>query len=288
MIDMHIHTQHSDGINSVKEILDLASKLNISTISITDHNTVSAYEEIIKNNLDKLYKGNLISGVELKCHLNKEIIELLIYDFDIDQMKMFIDKNYYNYEYINKSMSSEFEIILANQGLDYDKNIITSHDFNKYNGIMELYKSVIEIDSNKEKLGKDLYIDIPEFSRKCVCNKNNRFYIDLSKYYPSVEDIVSFVKSDGGKIFMPHVYLFNNGFKILKQLENNIAGVECYHPSYTFEQCNELLGYCKSNNLYVSAGSDYHGNSYDLGNTSKFYDDNNIKLFEAKNKINGK
>lgn len=288
MVDMHIHTVHSDGLNSVKEIFELANELNISTISITDHNTVSAYEEIIKNNLIEMYNGNLITGVELKCHINKEIIELLIYDFSIDKMKKFIDENCYNWEYINKSMTTEFENILIKEEIKYDKNLIDTHDFSKYNGIMELYKSVIEIDSNKEKLGKDLYKDVPEFSRRCVCDKNNRFYIDLSKYYPSVENIISFLKSNDGKVFMPHVYLFNNGFNILTQMKEQIEGVECYHPSYTFEQCNELINYCETNNLYISAGSDYHGDSYALGNTSKFYDNSNIRLFKFENEINRK
>jgi len=290
MVDMHIHTVYSDGIDSIQNIFELANKFSISTISITDHNTISAYEEIIKSDLIQLYNGDLMPGVELKCHLDKEIIELLVYDFSIDKMKIFIDEKYLKWEYINKSMSTEFENILINNDLDYDKNIMTTHDFNKYNGIMELYKSAIEIESNEKKLGNNFYTDITEFSRKCVCDKNSIFYIDLSKYYPSVKSICDFVKQNVGKIFMPHVYLFNNGFNILKQIKEQyiIDGVECYHPSYTSNQSEELLNYCRSNNLYISAGSDYHGDSYELGNSSKYYDDNNIKLFEFKNKMNRK
>jgi predicted metal-dependent phosphoesterase TrpH len=288
MLDMHIHTSYSDGMSSVRKILKSANDLNISTLSITDHNTILAYEEIIKNNLIKSYNGNLVSGVELKCHINKEIIELLVYDFNIYKMKKFIEDNYHKWEYINRSMSAEFESILIKLGILYDKNIMISHDFNKYDGIMELYKSVIEINSNKKILGDDLNENIPEFFRKCVCDSMNRFYVDLSKYYPSIEDIISFVKSNEGKIFMPHVYLFNNGYNILKQIKKSIDGVECYHPSYTMEQCNELLDYCSHNNLYISAGSDYHGINYELCNISKYYDDSKIKLFEFKYQLNRK
>jgi len=290
MVDMHIHTVHSDGTNSIQSIFELANKFNIATISITDHNTISAYEEIVKNNLMKLFNGDLIPGVELKCHINKNIIELLVYDFNIYKIKTFIDKNYSKWEYINKSMSTEFENILINKNISYDKNLMTSHDFNKYNGIMELYKSAIEIESNKNKLGNNFFNDITEFSRKCVCDEHNEFYIDLSKYYPSAELICDFVRQNGGKIFMPHVYLFNNGFNILKYMRENykIDGVECYHPSYTLNQCNELLDYCTNNKLYISAGSDYHGDSYNLGESNQYYDNNKIKLFEFKNKINRK
>ncbi|MDD2376020.1 MAG: PHP domain-containing protein [Clostridia bacterium] len=287
MVDMHIHTVHSDGIDSIQKVFEFANKLNISPISITDHNTISAYEEIIKTNVISLYNGDLIPGVELKCHINKEIIELLVYDFDIYKMKKFINQNYHEWEYINKNMSIQFENILINRNICYDKNIMLSYDFNKYNGIMELYKSVIQIESNEKKLCDDLYKDIPKFFRDCVCNENSKYYVDLRKYYPSVESITNFVKQNGGKIFIPHVYFFKHSFNILKQIHEKymLDGVECYHPSYTLEQCNELLNYCKNNNLYISAGSDYHGDTYGLGNSSDFYDDNNIKLFDFKNKM---
>ncbi len=290
MIDMHIHTLYSDGNDSVQEIFKMANKLNLSTISITDHNTIEAYEEIINKDLINCYKGNLVTGVELKCHINKEIIELLVYDFNIDKMKVFIQENCYKWEYINKSMTTEFEKLLIDLDISYDKNIMVKHNFTKYNGIMELYKSVIEIKDNEKKLGEDLYKDIPEFTRKSVCNKNSRFYIDLSKYYPSIEMIVNFLQYNEGKLFMPHVYLFNNGFNILKQLKNEyrLDGVECYYPSYTNQQCDELFKYCRDNNLYISAGSDYHSSNYEFGFTSKFYDDTNIKLFEFKNLIKRK
>jgi hypothetical protein len=290
MVDMHIHTLHSDGLDSVERILEMANSLKITTISITDHNTVSAYDKILQKDLMKLYDGDLVPGVELKCHINKEIIELLIYDFDIDKMKKFINKNYHEWEYINKNMSMEFEKILIKNDLKYDKSIIVSYDFNKYNGIMELYKSVIENSENHKKLGADLYKDIPEFSRKCVCDVNNRFYIDLSKYYPSAEDVINFIRLNDGMVFMPHVYLFNNGFNILKLIKEKykLDGIECYHPSYTLNQCDELINYCKDNNLLISAGSDYHGSSYGLGNTSEFYDNKNISHFVFKNCINRK
>ena len=290
MVDMHIHTIHSDGIDSTQQVFELANKLNISTISITDHNTVSAYEEIIENNMLNLYNGELISGVELKCYINKEIIELLLYDFDINKMKIFIKQNYSSWEYINKSMSIEFENILISKNISYDKNIMKLYDFNKYNGIMELYKSVIEIESNEKKLDNDLYKDIPKFFRECVCNEFSEYYVDLRKYYPSVESIVNFAKQNNIKIFIPHVFFFHDGFDILKQMKEKymLDGVECYHPSYTLKQCNELLNYCENNNLYISAGSDYHGNTYGLGQSSIFYDNYKIKLFEIGNRISRK
>ena len=45
MIDLHMHTIHSDGSYSVKEILEMCEKKKLEFISITDHNTATAYED---------------------------------------------------------------------------------------------------------------------------------------------------------------------------------------------------------------------------------------------------
>ena len=46
MKDLHLHTNHSDGRLSVSELLSKAEKAKLTTISITDHNTVGAYSEL--------------------------------------------------------------------------------------------------------------------------------------------------------------------------------------------------------------------------------------------------
>ncbi len=44
MIDLHIHTNHSDGTDSVKELLEKAENKKIEVISITDHNKIDTYK----------------------------------------------------------------------------------------------------------------------------------------------------------------------------------------------------------------------------------------------------
>lgn len=63
IIDTHVHTTCSDGRKSVAEVFELASKLGISLLSITDHDTICAYPEAFK---EADMKGVAITpGVEL-------------------------------------------------------------------------------------------------------------------------------------------------------------------------------------------------------------------------------
>jgi len=41
-VDMHVHSYLSDGTKSPFEILELAKNLNLSGLSITDHDTIEA------------------------------------------------------------------------------------------------------------------------------------------------------------------------------------------------------------------------------------------------------
>lgn len=43
MIDLHIHTSHSDGTDTVEELLKNAEKKHIEVISITDHDSIDTY-----------------------------------------------------------------------------------------------------------------------------------------------------------------------------------------------------------------------------------------------------
>ena len=52
MIDVHIHTKYSDGTDEVIELLKSAEIAGLEVISITDHNTAKAYEELEKRLLN--------------------------------------------------------------------------------------------------------------------------------------------------------------------------------------------------------------------------------------------
>ena len=96
MIDIHTHTTYSDGSSSVEEILKEANSANINIFSITDHNTIDAYDEVKK--LRYLFSGNIISGVEITTTYKGETIEVLGYGFDLDKMKKLLSENVLNFE----------------------------------------------------------------------------------------------------------------------------------------------------------------------------------------------
>ena len=79
-IDLHCHSNHSDGELSPLDLVELALKNKATMLSITDHDTVSAYED-----LPKLASLDVIPGVEFSSiwkNINVHVVGLGIDPFD--------------------------------------------------------------------------------------------------------------------------------------------------------------------------------------------------------------
>lgn len=81
-IDMHFHTNYSDGSTRLKTIERICKKKKIG-VSITDHNEIRGCMNASK------YKFKLIPGIETR---SKENIDLLFYFYDIKQLEEFYHK----------------------------------------------------------------------------------------------------------------------------------------------------------------------------------------------------
>ncbi len=81
-IDLHCHSNQSDGELSPSEVIELAQKNDVTMISITDHDTVSAYED-----LPKPVDLQVVPGVEFSSlwkNVNVHVVGLSIDPFNSD------------------------------------------------------------------------------------------------------------------------------------------------------------------------------------------------------------
>lgn len=95
MIDLHMHTKYSDGSDSLCELLTRVENKKLNTISITDHNTGLAYEEMEKIDLRKYYTGKIIPGIELNTKVLGVPIEILGYGIDYKKMNELVKQYIY-------------------------------------------------------------------------------------------------------------------------------------------------------------------------------------------------
>jgi len=184
-MDLHTHTTHSDGSCLPSDIIHMAKYNGVKVISITDHDTMDAYEEIDKEAIRE--EGiNLIYGVEMSTLYKGHRVHVLGYGIHPRLFKIFKSLYYKNY---------------------------AGHQ------------------------------------SKYISMKNAKKLIHLL----------------GGKVILAHPYKYSNfkGKELVESVikDNLVDGIECFHSYNSEEEINTLLKYAIDNDLYISAGSDYH-NAY--------------------------
>lgn len=257
MIDLHIHTTVSDGTDTAKEVLEKAEILKLDAISITDHDCIGAYEILKDPNIRNIFSGKIISGSEIKTTYKNQAIEVLAYNFDVEKAKsleIFNSGRGKNNQY--KYLES-FKEAGKKLGLKFNDDI----KIDTYAGLA-FYDELIKYKENFEIL-PELNEKRESFYRLTASNKNSPFFIDESKDTFDINKIIQDIHSIGGKVFLAHlfVYKLDDYKEFLESLVQNteIDGIECYYSTFSKEQIEYLLDFCKKNKMLVSGGTDYHG-----------------------------
>jgi predicted metal-dependent phosphoesterase TrpH len=266
VIDLHIHTNYSDGTSSVSDVLKIAQNKKLEYISITDHDNCNAYKELENPETRELFSGKIINGVELKCCIEDgRRIEILAYGFDMEKLNDWLIQFYKDktspqreikyFDQLYKTCISKKIKVRNRTDLDWKD---TSEAY------YILYDEIKKYPENKEKVPEDLWNDFNVFTRKYCGLKEYDFFIDKSKDYPSVAEVVDVIKECNGLSFVAHPFQYKNIENVPEFLEETIKkykvdGLECYYSKFTKEQTQYLLDLCKEKGLYTSGGSDYHG-----------------------------
>lgn len=176
-----------------------------------------------------IFRGKIITGVELNTKILGIPIEILGYGIDTDYMNANLNRLY-----ISNKERNKIEV-----------------------------ESITQNEKNKFLIDEESWNNGNIFYRKFMSNPDTLFFVNTDDIIPSFEDASNLVKEAGGLIFIPHIYEYrDNAEKILDYILDNykIDGIECFYTTFTKEQNENLLRICNERNLLISGGSDYHGN----------------------------
>ena len=260
MIDLHTHTNYSDGTWDLTKLLLEANKAGVEVLSITDHDTLKAYEELKNISHELLFKGKILPGVELSAVYNGIKFELLAYGFDLDKLNKWIIDTYKDGQL---DLNKEFEYMYNNCKKHNLQIESLSYDMSKGWPVDIIYESIKKFEENKSCFTKEEWEDIDVFYESCITKSDFPAYVDFSIHFPTADIVANMVKEAGGKVFIAHAYKYNleNTISFLDILRDNgiIDGVEVYHSSFSDAQIKTLETYCNKHKLFISDGSDCHG-----------------------------
>ncbi len=262
MIDLHMHTNCSDGSDSTLELLKKASLKGLDIISITDHDSCEAYIQL--ESLDNPFKGKIINGIEITTSFLGYRIEVLAYNFK-DYKKVhdkFSSIKNLNWDDIYTNCRLELLSRIKKLGLSYDDYFEKNLLIRQYE--TKLYKSLEDNNSNLKEVLKDEYCERASlFFRKCVSNPDSYFYLDYSTYNHDLNDLLDFMKKEGALVFLAHPfsYGFSDVDAFISRLydEMKLDGIEVYHSYVSKEEIEYLNEFAFKRNLLRCGGTDYHG-----------------------------
>lgn len=264
MIDLHTHSNCSDGSDDYITILKKAERIGLKYLSITDHDNCRVYEQINNDDIKKYYSGRLIPGVEMQAYVLGFSIELLGYFVNYKVINEEVKKLYKPFEEINKAELERLYNKCVEVGMFFDGDILEQYkDSGYYYATEYLHQEMRKNIYNKQFVpDEESWERESIFFKRHTSNRNRKFYIDESDLIPSVQNVIDVIKKAGGYVFIPHIYQYEeNANIILDELVRNyeIDGIECYYSTFTNKQTEYLKDYCKKHNKFISGGTDYHG-----------------------------
>ncbi|NLV87831.1 MAG: PHP domain-containing protein [Tissierellia bacterium] len=249
LFDLHVHTNHSDGFFTPEKVVDLALERNLRGIAITDHDTVSAIEIAVQ--YSKKYNNfTVIPSIEFSTLHNNEEVHILGY-------------------FINPSDPDILDITEKLKNSRLGRGIKMVKKLNDL-GIYITIDEVIKI-SGGDLIGRP-HIARILINKGYVTSIEEAFnkYLDRGKpayverYKLTIEEAISIIKKSGGYAVLAHPGLLKNKSIIEHCIKSGINGIECIHSKHNPLDTEYLKIIARSNNLIVTAGSDFHGDYLDL------------------------
>lgn len=244
MVDLHLHSQFSDGTDTIEEIIAKAKALGLTQIAITDHNTLKGalYAQSLP------HEGiEIICGVELSCDHHHQELHILGYfpkhQKDFTALEKLISLNEAHKEKSQREMIARLQQHGAKFTYEDMKNTFTGVILNRVHIAKMMVKTGFVQDVEE---AFDQYID-----RKKDC------YVKTKRC--NAYEAIEAIHACNGLAYLAHPFDYHEPFEVLDELVNALDGVEVKHSSFNDEQSKQLLDYAEAHSLRTSGGSDYHG-----------------------------
>lgn len=244
MVDLHSHTNESDGTFSPAELIQEGSRRGVATLAITDHDTFAGYDRALAHAREAGVE--LVCGIELSVKLHGRSVHLL--------------------GYFPQQELTEFRAwVLELQASRRERNVRLTSRLQE----LGLDISLPEVEARGRGMtGRPHFAQILQ-EKGYVSGIEQAFdiYLDESAkaYVPRTEppfaEAVQRIGNAGGIASLAHpVRLKGDLASMLPELcRCGMHAIEAYHSDHHPEQTEFYLRLAAEHGLLVTGGSDFHG-----------------------------
>ena len=269
MIDLHLHSSVSDGLETPAKLIEQALSLKLKAIAITDHDTIAGVEEFLSFGESK--DIIVIPGIEISIRHepNRELIDVHIIGLNFDYSSSKLINTIKNQI---KGRLEQKKAICKRLKDEFDYNISFEEVKSIAGGNVVGRPHIVEVmkrnnpDKVKGKSKNELFKMISIGGTAFVDRE-----VELN-----LEESIELISSAGGVPILAHpgIYDVVNRMKFVEQcIKAGIKGIEIEYtyaknrPFYETEKAkwaqeffpNYYRKIAEKYNLLKSGGSDYHG-----------------------------
>lgn len=246
--DIHCHSNCSDGSDTPLALLDKAKEKKLDGLSLTDHDTVSAYTPEFFSKAERL-SIEILPGVEISTELDKMAVHILGYGFDLG------DTNLVEFlETIQRSRNDRNRAIL--QLLAAKKMVITEEELIQFAEPLQNKKSIGR-PHIAHLMVKKKYVHSPQEAFELYLKDGASCYVSAFKFTPM--QAIEQIHKAKGKAVLAHPHFIKGGLLLQKLLALPFDGIECYYGTLNQGQEAPWVSLAKKKQWIPTGGSDYHG-----------------------------
>lgn len=252
-IDLHIHSTASDGTLSPSEILNMAQRLNLGAISITDHDTINGTKEALAIGIPPSLK--FLTGVEISanppsCFSCPGSFHILGYGINIDDTRL--NHTLARLQEARKNRNPRIIELLNRMGFD-----LTLNEIRKDSGKCQLGRPHIA----KQMVKKGFVQSVSEAFDSYLAT-GQPAYVD--KYRVDCNRAVEVILNAGGLPVLAHPVLLNIKDDALEKLiirlrAMGLKGIEAYYPEQPPDLIVRYIEMANRHGLLITGGTDFHG-----------------------------
>lgn len=250
MIDLHTHSNFSDGTDSPAELINKALAAGVTTIALTDHDSIAGIE-IAQSALRSGIA--LVPGAEISCQTDDGIsVHMLGLLFDL----------------------TDSELLATMEKTRENRHGRMQRIIERINeaGIEISMQDVLAELSDGATLGRPHLADA--LIKKGVVKSRDEAFAEMlhnkSKYYvahysPKPVEAIKLIKAAGGVSVIAHPMASHRGRTISVEtfgdlIDAGLDGIEVDHRDHSPDEKSALIKLANENNLIMTGASDYHGN----------------------------
>lgn len=253
-IDLHMHTQISDGTDTLEELLIHVQEVGLDLFSVTDHDAIKAGRLMpaMLESIGPAQRPGFIRGVEFSCRDEEGKYHILGYGYD-PEVPGIAEVVEHGHQLRMKKTQARLDFLQEEFGFDFPEEDVQEILAMENPGKPHIAKMMI-------RLG---YAETIQGAMSEYINKR-KFH---NAHVRPEEAIEGILKSNGIPVLAHPAYGDGDDLIIGDELEERIQrlmgfglqGVEAYYSGFTPVIQNGVLSLAEKYDLYVTAGSDYHG-----------------------------